>query len=1838
MTTAPPRSTLGQLLTQLRQPRRAPPRPTPHPSKSRRAGGLPRPLRRLLKSFLLVAVALAGTGTALVMTQSREPMGPMEALGVAIAGAGRCCVSLTAGCAIGLMYRRLFGQFTDYTTDEYKAARAVVHQKAAEWLLWLARTQGGIYVKAAQHIASLTYIVPNEFTSTLSVLQDRAPFRPWSIMGDVLRKELDVSDLGEIFDEISEVPIAAASLAQVHRARTKDGEAVAVKIQYPDVVKLFEVDTRTMQLLSDLAGLFFNDFSFGWIVSEFKTSLASEFDFTNEAKNSDLTHERFRHRREAIRCPTIRWELTTKRVLVMEFIEGIKVNDFAGIREKLGLNPRDVGRLVCEAFSEMIFLHGVVHCDPHAGNMLVVRCEADPRKPTLVILDHGLYRTLDDKFRVLYSNLWKAILLNDMALLKEVAEALGVGQYFSHFPLILTGRPIGSRTPLGGEINDEERKKIRSNFKSLTFSDLMGFLENLPRDMLFAFRVANLVRGIHRELYLGDMGAATPKLTQDGGTTDTAPATTANAQSGGSAAPMQPQDRRTRDLIASANAERLSINARYAIKGSWCIGQVEREAGVQMRAAAIERVGRWRARPSGPQAPGAAATVAKPGAWAPKEERVGPGDRYSGVSIWRPAALLFEIPTLGASVGLFRDYLWLSFRLWVARLALDGVRAWRWYFESNNVPGIAGPAIAEPIKSSTTSDPKTPIVSLQHEQIIEFPFGVDVSSLKPLGGAIASSLPNGSGAEPDEISLPLTVRTRSRSGSGSVGEMSRSRSNSISSNGSMLKLSLASAPHPGHVSKTLMETRPLQEVVDDEKSFNGDDPLSIAAAAAAAAAAASAAAAQEAERASKERQKAAPIPHHYYAHDVDGSPSPAPPKRPSKPASLISSPIDNLNKEGDLDGENYLSHSLLKDALESQVNADEDPKSVQTNEVKLGSNDGLVPSWTNRRKQFFILSSAGKPIYSRYGDEAELTAYMGIIQAIISFFINEDDSLMSLTAGDYKYVFLTRGPLYLVAVAASGESTQAVREIFMRLKLKYAQLTRQLETLYDQILFILTSSQLTRIFDQRVNYDLRNLISGTEMFFDELGRNFHKSPSNILGAPHCLRMPFKLRQQINSILSSNQPKTLLYAILIAKEKIISYSRTRKYPLHAPDLLLLVNMVNASSTFRSAESWTPICLPVLNSRAFVHAYVCFLGPDLCLILVSPDKDSFFDMSEFKQSVVRNLDEGSCVDGIDEAINNDPYRQVELGVPYLRHFVSLSKPAMMFTEPHPLAPYTKKSEYRRLLLLFELARSKLASLDGNVKVVYVLGKAETVLAVESVTPKEQALRDNISATVKALEAEERDKLRDVPEPLKVEKSLPRKGIKIWAAKDDAKIRRYGGLSAKELHTRHFPDRTLNAVIVRRGQLRKEDEDGKQIATDDTPVEAIDRDASEDHVYTVAAVELRQMEELSPRDNGKRWLAEDDEVIRLNASLTVDELHQQHFRGRSRRAVQARRRKLFAEDGEDDADTKALAATGIGLTKAEVTEGHDPTRDAPALIQVPKKKKAFKSKLWSAEEVATLQLNRGLTVDELHQLFPGRKRKAIRTKLRTLEAGERQSASEAGADSADSTRVENVDPNAMDDQSSRHEGVEPTQAEDPFLRDNGKLRSAEEDEVTRRNPRPTAGELHEPRRSLKAALEAEQPEETLLRICGILSDEDGSMIRANVGPIAEGVFWQHFPDPVEGDVRKLEDDVEDGQRLVEEADAIAFDDGRVDAVIAQGTHEKDCMPNEGPITPDPSQVVASEEGSGSSEGQQSITTAPAQTLSPTSSAVVKPEEMQVCTDFEAKHETRAEGIAKEDSMQPQ
>ncbi|XP_013168648.1 PREDICTED: protein SAND [Papilio xuthus] len=320
------------------------------------------------------------------------------------------------------------------------------------------------------------------------------------------------------------------------------------------------------------------------------------------------------------------------------------------------------------------------------------------------------------------------------------------------------------------------------------------------------------------------------------------------------------------------------------------------------------------------------------------------------------------------------------------------------------------------------------------------------------------------------------------------------------------------------------------------------------------------------------------------------------------------------------------------------------------------------PELVNKEKHVFILSSAGKPIYSRYGNEDKLAGLCGVIQALVSVVEDHDqDILRSICTKDCKAVFLVKGPLILVAVSKSNESE--------------TQLVMQLTYAFNQIVSVLTLTQLNRIFEQRRNYDLRRLLAGAERLIDNLLIFMEKDPAFLLGAVRCLPLPEKARENItNAIISTcNKIRDLVFAILIAGNQLITLVRMKKYTLHPSDIHLLFNLVRSSESFKTAESWTPVCLPKFDATGFLHGHVSYISEDCqaCLLLLTVQRDAFYPLSQAKHTIAEKLEKMKCIGAINDALNRskdlpttNPLKHI--GIPIIRHFMYKCKStAQLFT---------------------------------------------------------------------------------------------------------------------------------------------------------------------------------------------------------------------------------------------------------------------------------------------------------------------------------------------------------------------------------------------------------------------------------------------------------------------------------------------------------------------------------------------------------------------------------------------
>ncbi|XP_041121789.1 aarF domain-containing protein kinase 1 isoform X2 [Polyodon spathula] len=278
-----------------------------------------------------------------------------------------------------------------YGTDDYWAVKSKVHLRSAERLRDLCCANRGTFIKVGQHLGALDYLLPGEYTSTLKILHSRAPQSSLREIEQVIREDLG-KEIAQLFVSFEESPQGAASLAQVHKAVLHDGRTVAVKVQHPKVQTQSSKDIMVIEFLLKTVTWLFPDFGFMWLVEEAKKNMPLELDFLNEGRNAERVADMLKHF-EFLKVPKIHWDLSTKRVLTMEFVEGGQVNDLEYMKENC-IDVNEISQNLGKMYSEMIFVNGFVHCDPHPGNVLVKRCPK-ASKTEIILLDHGLYQDVE---------------------------------------------------------------------------------------------------------------------------------------------------------------------------------------------------------------------------------------------------------------------------------------------------------------------------------------------------------------------------------------------------------------------------------------------------------------------------------------------------------------------------------------------------------------------------------------------------------------------------------------------------------------------------------------------------------------------------------------------------------------------------------------------------------------------------------------------------------------------------------------------------------------------------------------------------------------------------------------------------------------------------------------------------------------------------------------------------------------------------------------------------------------------------------------------------------------------------------------------------------------------------------------------------------------------------------------------------------------------------------------------------------------------------------------------------------------------------------------------------
>ncbi|XP_006157151.1 uncharacterized aarF domain-containing protein kinase 1 isoform X1 [Tupaia chinensis] len=384
-----------------------------------------------------------------------------------------------------------------YGSEEYLQLRSKVHLRSARRLCELCCANRGTFIKVGQHLGALDYLLPEEYTSTLKVLHSQAPQSSMQEVRQVIREDLG-KEIQDLFVSFDDTPLGAASLAQVHKAVLHDGRTVAVKVQHPKVQAQSSKDILLMEVLVLAVKQLFPEFEFMWLGDEAKKNLPLELDFLNEGRNAEKVAQMLKHF-DFLKVPRIYWDLSTKRVLLMEFVDGGQVNDRSYMdRNKIDVN--EISRHLGKIYSEMIFVNGFVHCDPHPGNVLV-RKHPDTGKAEIILLDHGLYQMLTEEFRLDYCHLWQSLIWTDMKQVKEYSQRLGAGDLYPLFACMLTARSWDSvnRGISRAPVTASEDSEIRNNAANY-LPQISQLLNHVPRQMLLLFKTNDLLRGIEASL------------------------------------------------------------------------------------------------------------------------------------------------------------------------------------------------------------------------------------------------------------------------------------------------------------------------------------------------------------------------------------------------------------------------------------------------------------------------------------------------------------------------------------------------------------------------------------------------------------------------------------------------------------------------------------------------------------------------------------------------------------------------------------------------------------------------------------------------------------------------------------------------------------------------------------------------------------------------------------------------------------------------------------------------------------------------------------------------------------------------------------------------------------------------------------------------------------------------------------------------------------------------------------------------------------------------------------------------------------------------------------------
>ncbi len=366
---------------------------------------------------------------------------------------------------------------------------SIRQQIRAKWLTRELLNLGSAFIKLGQLISARPDILPRSWIIELAGLQDKVPAFSFEKVQEILEEELQ-GRCKEIID-LDSIPIAAASIAQVHRACLSSGRKVVLKIQRPGLETFFRIDLEIMQQVAAVLQKK-KSLSKGrnWVgmARECKKVLLKELDFHVEAQYAARFRQQFLDD-PRIKVPGVIWELSTNKVLCLDYLPGIKINDQSGII-KNGINPSKIAELGASSYLRQLIEFGFFHADPHPGNLAV---SADG---SLIFYDFGMMGMISDRLRNELGSLVQAAAFGDANQLVKKLQKAG---------LLASGIDLG---PVRRLIRIMLKERLTPPFDPDTIEKLSvdlyelvyGQPFRLPVELIFVMRALSTFEGVGRSL------------------------------------------------------------------------------------------------------------------------------------------------------------------------------------------------------------------------------------------------------------------------------------------------------------------------------------------------------------------------------------------------------------------------------------------------------------------------------------------------------------------------------------------------------------------------------------------------------------------------------------------------------------------------------------------------------------------------------------------------------------------------------------------------------------------------------------------------------------------------------------------------------------------------------------------------------------------------------------------------------------------------------------------------------------------------------------------------------------------------------------------------------------------------------------------------------------------------------------------------------------------------------------------------------------------------------------------------------------------------------------------